>query len=79
MKSETEVNAEIRYAQGYLDGLRFSLDKTESEAKTVVPIPLQDRYKMEKARFFAPVGITAGLATFFFGNSARPRDCDLSP
>ena len=75
MKTESEINAEIRYAQGYLEGLRFALGKTDTEIKNVVVTPHQDndRGRREVSRFWAPIGITAGLAILFFGTSKTQR------
>lgn len=75
MKTETEINDEIRYTQGYLDGLRFALDKTEAETKEGVVTTQKDTHETierEMLRLSAPIGITAGLATLFFGITLQP-------
>jgi hypothetical protein len=77
MKTESEINDKIRYTQGYLDGLWFTLGKTEAEIKQGVVRIQEDVHTVkerEASRFFAPIGITAGLATFFFGFALQPRN-----
>ena len=81
MKTETEINDEIRYTQGYLAALRFAWGKTEAEIaeaeiKECTVTAQKDTHEiMEqgKLRFYAPIGITAGLATFFFGITLLPQ------
>ncbi len=81
MKNEAEVNDEIRYTQGYLAGLRFALGKTDAEiarAETeecAVPAREDTHEVVERSRlrFYAPIGITAGMATLFFGITLLPQ------
>jgi hypothetical protein len=45
MKTEAEIDAEIRYTQGYLAGLLFTGDKPEAESK----ITVNDKFLKETA------------------------------
>jgi len=75
MKTEAEINDKVRYTQGYLDGLRFTLGKTEAEVKEGAVRIQEDAHTVkerEVLRLSAPIGVTAGLATFFFGFTSQP-------
>jgi hypothetical protein len=78
MKTEKEINDKIHYTQGYLDGLWFALGRTDAEVELKESqVRVQEDAHIvkerEASRLFAPIGITAGLATFFFGFALQPR------